>query len=328
MIGRRLQARIGVLVAAAVCGSVLAGCGGSSNELTVRASFPDVEDLAVGAPVQYADVAVGSVAAIALKGGQAQVTLHVDPSAHVPADVTAEVTQTTVLGERIVALVRNGPASGLLADGTTITHTKVVGSLEQLVQGGSAVFGSLGANQISVLVQAGAQGFGQSGAQLRTLLDGFGQVLASYSHQDQTIRSLITGLDQLSSATAPDATGNAQAITNLATATNTLAQQSGRFNSLLASLDSLSTQGRSILESYTPQIDDQIAALRSVSGALSQSQGDLALLLKYLYGHNQTVHDATEGNFVQILNDIEVCGVPGGGESNTAVANCYDGTQK
>jgi ABC-type transporter Mla subunit MlaD len=136
---------------------------------------------------------------------------------------------------------------------------------------------------------------------------------------------VLANLDQLGASTAPDAQSNADAITNLARTTAILAQQSGRFNDLLASLDSLSTQGRAILQSYLPQMNDQLRGLAALTSAIAHSQQDLALVLHYLPGHNKTVALATFQRFVQVLEDIVVCGVPGGGDTNTAVGSCHTG---
>lgn len=312
---------VAALVLVAASGGLFAALRPGPAKMTAYADFDDVSDLTVGAPVQMADVAVGSVAAITLDGTRARVRMNLDR--RVPADVAASVQRTTVLGEEVVELTGGHPGGAVLADGATIADTSVVPGLEQLVKGGSAVFGSIGANQLGVLVQAGAQGFGQSGASLRHLLDGFGTVLTAYSGQDATIRSLITSLDQLSSATAPDAAGAAQSITNLANTTKVLADQSARFDSLLTSLDNLSSQGRSILESFTPQISTELTAVRTTTAALAKEQTDLANLMRYLPGHAKTMSSINEGPFVQLLIDLEVCGVPGGGDTGTAVSNCY-----
>ena len=92
-----------------------------------------------------------------------------------------------------------------------------------------------------------------------------------------------------------------------------LAQQSGRFTDLLQALDGVSTQGRSLLETYFPQINDQLTALSAVANQLGSHQQDLLGLLRELPIHNTTLPKDVVNNFVQVLDNLIVCGIPGGG---------------
>src|SRR5439155_17717645 len=125
--------RIALLVAPLLlAGAALSACGGS-GDLTVRARFADVGDLAVRAPVMMADVQVGRVTGIALSGNQAMVTMAIHRNAQVPRDVQARVRRTSLLGERIIDLVvpdGTPPDQPLLRAGTVITDTAVRPDLE------------------------------------------------------------------------------------------------------------------------------------------------------------------------------------------------------
>ena len=316
-----------LLAGVVALGTVLAGCsgggGGGGGTITASAVFDDVSDLAVGAPVQLADIAVGSVSAIQLDGRRARVVMHIDRSADVPAAVSAQVRVTTVLGERFVELVADrpaGPSPRLLADGATIGDTRVVPDLEQLVKGGAQVFGPISASQLAVLVQAGAQGFGSEGPALHQLLGDFSSVTAGYASRTADIRALLSSLDQLGSATAPDAQGAAQSISNLARTTGILGVVSSRFNDLLTALDQMAVQSRSLLEGYSGQIGDQLSGLAAVTNAVASRQQDLASLVHYLLGHNQATATATYNRFVQVLDDLVVCGLPNGGDQPSSPA--------
>ena len=303
-----------------------AACGSGGSELTAIATFSDVSNLATGAPVQMADITVGSVRTIHLQGVDAMVTMSIQRSARVPADVTASVQTTTILGERVIELQPGGGvtnSSPLLADGARISHTVVVPDLEQLVKGGAQLFAPISASALASLVEAGGQGFGDQGQDIHRLIDDLSAVSAGYATQTTTIRNLINSLDQLSSATAPDAQANAQAVTNLAQTTQILAAQSARFEDMLTALNGLSVQSRSILDNYLSQIGIQLSGLAAVTKVLAGEQTDLANVLIYLKGHNKALSAAAVDRFVQILDDVIVCGVPNGGDNpSSATAAC------
>jgi phospholipid/cholesterol/gamma-HCH transport system substrate-binding protein len=263
------------------------------------------------------------VKSITLQGTQARVVMSIDSSAHVPADVTAELRQTSILGEHFVSLVAPSPTGPALRDGAVITHTQFVPGIQQLVESGAAVFGAVNAAQLSEIVVNGAQGFGGQAANLKQLISAFDALLAGYSSRSSEIASVIDNLNQFNSTLGPNAQADAQAVANLARTTQILAQQSARFEQLLQSLDDLAVQGHSILSTGLTQTEDQINALSAVAGQLAAHQKDLATILQELPGHNTSLAAVTVNNFAQILEDIIVCGIPaGGGNTNVPDSTC------
>lgn len=324
----RLQARAhglrwmcAVLVTTSSLGLCACGSGGS-GQIDTEATFSDVSSLTTGASVQLADIDVGSVTGIHLRHDQALVTMAIDRSARVPANVTAELVQTTVLGQYVVALVPTGHGTALLHDHQPITRSTVVPGIQQLVQSGTEVFAAVNGSELSQLIDNTAQGLNGQGGRLRTLLDDFGTVLAGYASQTHQITTLIDRLDQFAGTLAPDAGANAQAVSNLARTTSTLAEQSNQFVGLLQSLDALATQGRSILATGLPDIETNIDAIAAVAHQLDQHQQQLASLLQEVPVANQSLASATYHNYLQVLNNIIVCGVPGLGAGTAATDTC------
>lgn len=314
---------LAVLAGAALGGWALFGRGGPPS-IDVSAVFPDVANLDPGAPVEMADITIGHVSSITLQGDQALVTMSVERSADVPASVSAEVRQATILGQEVVELVppSGAPSGQLLADGATIHHATLVPGVEQLVQAGTAVVGSIGTSDLAAMIEAGGQGFGGQGPTLRRLLSDLDNVTGAYASRDAEITALIGDLNQLGSSLAPATASNTLALENLAKATGVLASQSTRLDNLLGELDRVAVSGRAILETYLPQIDLQLLGLDKVTQALAARQGDLVTLLEQLPGHDAVLNDVTRGNFGQIVNDLIVCGLPGGGETSQATQTC------
>jgi phospholipid/cholesterol/gamma-HCH transport system substrate-binding protein len=132
---RASRRRLVALPVLAVLVVALAGCSasGGGGQRTATAVFSDVGDLSSGAQVQLADVPVGSVQSIALDGNKAKVTLAFDNNVRIPADVSAAINRTTILGDQFVQLnvpkTQTGAAAATapqLADGATIAHTSLV----------------------------------------------------------------------------------------------------------------------------------------------------------------------------------------------------------
>lgn len=320
----RRRGRLLPVVAALAAAVGLAACGSSpaGSLIHTQAVFSDVNSLTTGASVQMADVNIGTVTGIHLDGHQALVQMAIRRNAGVPADVSAQLQQTTVLGEYVVDLVPGKAAAPALRDHEAISSATVIPGLQQFVQSGTEVFGAISASELSSLIDNSAQAYGGQGPRLHALLDHFATVLHGYSTQTTQITSLINRIDGFSAGLAPDAQANAQALTNLAQATTVLAQQSNQFVSLLQSLNTLATQTRSILDTGLPDIEAQVAGLQATAQQLAASQTQLAQLLQLVPKANQNLAAATYQHEVQVLNNIIVCGVPGLGQGTAPTNSC------
>jgi phospholipid/cholesterol/gamma-HCH transport system substrate-binding protein len=310
---------VGALTLAA-CG----GGGGGAGQRTATAYFSDVGDLTNGAQVQLAEVPVGTVTSIALVGDRAKVTMALTRTADIPDNVTAAVDQTTILGDQYIALqVPKADAAThvpALRDGGTIGRTSVVPDVEQLVRAGAQVFGAISATQLEQIVAAGGEGFAGSAASLKSFLGDLSTVTASYAAHTRQFTSAINGLNQLSGTLAPDSGATANALTTLSKTASILAQQSAQFENLLQAVDNLSVQGRQILDTYYPQIVDQLNALQAVSSQLGQNQSALAGVLQELPLNNAALPSSVRAGFLQLYENIIVCGLPNGGENDSSPA--------
>lgn len=115
------------------------GLGG--ERYTVTARFSNIGELRVRAPVKIGGVAIGEIGAIELdpKTFEAVLTLHIDAGyGDIPADTSAAVFTSGLLGERYVALTPGGDPEPL-RDGDEIMLTQSAVVLEQLI--GKYIFG-------------------------------------------------------------------------------------------------------------------------------------------------------------------------------------------
>ena len=111
-----LRRRASALVSAAVAGAlVLSGCsvydvplpGGpdaGDNPIHVKVLFRDVLDLVPQSTVKVNDVSVGKVTTINLKGYIAEVELELPRDIKLPENTSAQIRQTSLLGEKFVSL--------------------------------------------------------------------------------------------------------------------------------------------------------------------------------------------------------------------------------
>ena len=188
--------------------------------------------------------------------------------------------------------------------------------MEQFIQAGAEVFGAISTTELEQIIEAGGQGFTGQAASLKAFLEDLSVVTTTYAQHTADITSAVNGLNSLSSSLAPTSSATATALDNLTKTVSILAQNSSQFETLLQSLDNLSTQGRSILENYYPQIVTQLQTLAAVSSQLAQHQSDLAGLLSEIPVADNALPQAVRNGYVQLYENIIVCGVPGLGQNN------------
>ena len=113
-----------------VGGLSYAGPGG----LTLYANFDQTGGLKQRAPVVIAGVKVGQVTSITLdkKTARARVTMDLDKKLEIPADTTASIMTSGILGDRFISLQLGGDPQ-LLHSGDEISFTESAILLERLI---------------------------------------------------------------------------------------------------------------------------------------------------------------------------------------------------
>jgi len=122
------------------------GRGTSSNHLTIYVQMPDSLALNTNSRVRVADVWVGTVRDITLKNWTAVLTLDLDPTVKLPANATAKIGQTSLLGTQHVELtaprdpsplpLKSGDTIGLANSSVYPTVERTLASVAVILNGG------------------------------------------------------------------------------------------------------------------------------------------------------------------------------------------------
>ena len=153
-LARRGVALLAIALMVSSCGSwrgignvpLPGGRGSGPDHMTIYVQMPNTLALNVNSRVRVADVYVGAVKAIELKNWVATLTLELQPSVKLPANATAKIGQTSLLGSQHIELdVPPNPSPQPLKDGDTIplknasafpTTERVLASFSMILRGG------------------------------------------------------------------------------------------------------------------------------------------------------------------------------------------------
>lgn len=312
------------LAVAALAALVPAGCGvagislpgaaphGASYQVT--AEFADVLDLVPQAAVKVNDVTVGSVEKISLSGWHARVRMRVDRAVRLPADATAELRQTSLLGEKFVALAApaGAPAAGNLADGAVIplSRTGRSAEVEEVLAALGLLLNGGGLAQLQTInIELSRAMHGREG-QLRDLLGQLDTFLGGLDRQKADITRALDAMDRLSARLAGDRATIGRALSALGPGLRVLADQRAQLTRALSSLSRLSTVGTRVVDASRDATLADLAALKPILTELAHAGDNLPRALEFMltYPFPPNVEGAIQGNFVNMYATLDLNG--------------------
>jgi len=222
------------------------GADVGAHPLTLSADFDDVLDLVPQSAVKVDDVAVGRVSKISLNpdGHSAHVTLVVNSDVTLPAGTTARLDQTSLLGEKYVAL--QAPTTAVAGRPLTtgahipLAKTSEAAQIEQVLGALSLVLngGDIGEfKEISEELQAIGK---DRPGQIRAFLGQMDRFVSTMADRKGAITDALDGLDRLGTQLHRNEAKISTALDDLSPGMKVLANQRPQLVKMLKALDRLS----------------------------------------------------------------------------------------
>jgi len=308
-----------VVALVALVGLTLAGCrlpGGapSGPSYRVRVEFADVLDLVPQAAVKVNDVTVGSVTDISLRGWSAIVTVAVADSVVLPANASATIDQTSLLGEKFVALAvpAGAPATDRLADGDliplartgrTVEVEEVLSALGLLLSGG-------GLGQLKTINQELTTALSGRESAVKDTLHQLDVFLAGLDQEKAEIVGAIDALDRFSAHLDAQRATIGHAVDALAPGLTVLAQQREDLTKALTALSQLSTVGTNVIDQSRAATEASLHALGPILDQLVRAGDNLPKSLDFLlsYPFPPATTGAVVGNQVRLHATLDLDG--------------------
>lgn len=181
------------------------GPGSQKGSETIYVQIPDTLALNVNSRVRVADVFVGTVRKIELKDWTPTLTLSIEPGLKLPANATAKIGQSSILGTQHVELAAPAnPSSQLLKTGDTIpldrttafpTIERTLASLATVLRGGGIPNLEVIQNEVNNLLTGNAD-------QIRAFLGKLDVFTAELNKQRDDIAHAIESTNNLFSYVA------------------------------------------------------------------------------------------------------------------------------
>lgn len=204
-----------ILVVVAVTAGLLAGCqwhglntfalpgtqGKGPGAYTIQAQLPDVDRLQPNSRVRVNDVTVGTVTKIERQDWHALLTLRLNGDVVLPANATASLGQTSLLGSLHVELAppTDTPPEGRLHQGSLIPLSagKAYPSTEQTLAAASVLLNNGGLGQVQDITRALSTAFDGREGDLRSLLSQLDTFIGRVNDQTDDIIRATDSLNRL-----------------------------------------------------------------------------------------------------------------------------------
>ncbi|WP_330256094.1 MCE family protein [Nocardia sp. NBC_00565] len=253
--------------------------GGGAGAYAVKIQMPNVMSIQRNSRVRVNDVTVGNVADVQLEGWHALVTVRLDRDVHLPANATAKIGQTSLLGSLHIELAAplNEPASGELKDGSVIPmeHASTYPTTEQTLASLSTVLNGGGLAQIQeISTQANASLSGHE-SEIRDLLTRTDTFSASLNGQRDDILTAAEGLDRLAATVGQQNDVLAGALDRIPPALVILQEQRQRLTDTLLSLGGFADSANRVVTASSADLQQNLRDIEPAMRALADAGPDL-----------------------------------------------------
>jgi len=287
------------------------GAGTGDDSYTVTAEFADVLDLVPQSSVKVNQVTVGSVEDIRVTGWTATVLLRLPADVVLPDNATAELKQTSLLGEKYVALAAptGAPPQGRLGQGDRIPVSRtsrnpeveeVLGAMSLLLNGG----GVAQLKTIEAELNNALRGRTGDAKDLVTQLNTF---VGGLDAQKGEIVRAIDSIDRLSSTLARNQAKIAAALDELPKGLTILADQRRQLTAMLTALRDLGEVGTRVIRGSRADLEANLRAVSPILRQLNRAGDDLPksfqLLLTYPFPNN--AQNTIKGDFTNLWATLD-----------------------
>jgi phospholipid/cholesterol/gamma-HCH transport system substrate-binding protein len=277
---RRMAALI-VLVFAASTGCKFSGIysfplpgavANGGNTYTVNVQFNDVQDLVPYSAVKVDDATVGHVKSVSVQGHHALVVVQMKNTVKLPANSTALVSQTSLLGEKFVAI--QPPANrkdwrGSLKPGATITlpNTDTDATIEEVLGSLSLVLNGGGLENIQTITQEVNKALTGREGNTRGLLEQLKTFATGLNSQKSDIITALEKVDHLAATIRAQESTVTHAIDTFPAALQVLSDNTTSLTKMLTALSNLGDVATKVVNDSK---DDLLTNLRNLQPTLTE----------------------------------------------------------
>ncbi len=277
---RRTRLAALALVMAMLGTSCIGGGGGGS--ITLIAYFPRAVSLFPSAQVRVLGLPAGKVTKVEVRGSDVKVTMTVDKSVPIPADVKAQLVPQSLIGERYVQLApawKEGETKA--TDGHEISLADSIVPVEPDVALAELkkFLDALDPEGLGRLINNASDSLKGNGATLNRALSSVSQLVTTFAAKDQQLVAIVDNLDTFTAALRTRESQLGTILSTFSQATGVLASERANIERLVAGLASLSENGLGLVAEHSDRLRTDLATVARLAQSIDVNLGAVGKLL-------------------------------------------------
>jgi phospholipid/cholesterol/gamma-HCH transport system substrate-binding protein len=260
--------------------------GRGDGSYTIQAQLPDVVTVQQNARVRVADITVGNVTKIEVQDWHALVTMRLNGDVHLPANSTAKVGQTSLLGSMHIELAppTDEPPEGELKQGSLIPLSRggTYPSTEQTLAAVSMLLNGGGLGQLQEINQAFATALAGREDEMRSLLTQLDTFITQLNGQTDDIITATEKLNSLAGQVAAKDQTVDRALTTIPQALAVLADSRTKLANAIDALGKFSAIAASTIDQTKESLVDNLRNIAPVLRELANAGPALTRGLDFL----------------------------------------------
>jgi phospholipid/cholesterol/gamma-HCH transport system substrate-binding protein len=268
--------------------------------IEVTVEFDDVLNLSPRSAVMVNDVTVGEVVELEPDGWGAEATLVIQPDVELPANAVASIRQTSMLGEKYVALeppLGERPR-GQLEDGATIPLARSGRNpeLEEVLSAIGFLLNGGGLSQIKIITTEINTALDGRQDEVRAVLGDVENLVTSLNRQKAQVIGAMESINHLSGTLNQERDALDRALASFGPAIQTLSSQHRQLVRMLRSIGRLGVVSTRVVNRVSDELLTDLAALQPTLRELNRVGPDLAdsvgslLTFPFMYDSDDIVH--------------------------------------
>lgn len=253
---------VGTMIFVYLQAPVLLGLG----RIGVTLQVPATGGLYQFSNVTYRGVEVGKVTEIRPSRGGAEITMSLQRSPKIPADLQANIRSVSAVGEQYVDLVPRTEVGPYLQDGSVITaeNTSLPRAVGPMLDQLSALVDSIPTGKLSGLLDESFKALNGTGDDLGALFDASGRLAAGFNATGDDTRALVEDAGPLLDGQAEKVDSIRAWASSLAGITETTANRDQEVRTILRTGSGAADEASRLLNQIKPTLPVLLANLTTV----------------------------------------------------------------
>jgi phospholipid/cholesterol/gamma-HCH transport system substrate-binding protein len=278
--------------------------GGGLGSYEIQAQLPDVTNIQQNSRVRVGDVTVGNVTKIQRQGWHALVTMRVNGDVDLPANATAKIGQTSLLGSLHIELAApvDEPPKGKLHNGSLVPLARAASypTTEQTLAALALMLNGGGLGKVQDITKAFSAAFAGRDKDLRSLIEQFDTFVTHLNDQTGEMIAATDHFDALVGQFAEQKPVFDKALSTIPDALAVLAEERGDLADTADALGKFSGVTADLVNKSKKSLETELRDFGPILESLANAGPDMTRSLSVLATYpwpNETLENWVRGDY-------------------------------